>query len=69
MTDRFHIHVKTTEHGYTVTDVSGQKEGVDPKTYVATTMKDLKDYILSLVDDHLPSQKSSEVDVVPDNPF
>jgi hypothetical protein len=69
MTDKFHIHIKTIENGYILKDLTGQKEGVDPKTYVATTMKDLKDRILSLVDTHLPSQKPTETDGIPDNAF
>jgi len=61
--EKFHIHVTTVENGYLMKDLTDQKDGVQPKTYVATSMKDLKDRIIALIDDHLPSQKPIEKEV------
>lgn len=68
--DKLHIHVTTIENGYILKDLTDQKDkdSPKPKTYVATSMKDLKDRINTLVDDRLESQKPVGA-TVPNNAF
>lgn len=65
--DKLHIHIKTVENGYIMKDLTDQKdkEWLELKTYVATSMKDLKSRINILVDDHLPSHEEQEAEFPP----
>lgn len=50
LNNKLYIHIKGIENGFILKDLTDQKDGEEPKTYVATNLADLRKQISDLIE-------------------